>query len=857
MSYKWNHNFPKIAREAGFVIRDLSIGHCIDWRYIASLDPHLISSEKDYEKLDDFIPHIAQVSIGTLLTNRILDPAIGKYFILAQFSIQYLLFCKQFLDETVVEIRNTAQDAQKEHSRLEKICRRKNEELIVLNRKLQKAESLQAQTTVFPCSKCTKNFISSELLNAHVVRKHQDHFVMTNSTASIGGSELPAQTRKLSETDANLINTIKLELEVKQLKERLNAAEKDLMEQRNRDHRCHQCYNGQNIQPKSKKPPIEEVIFHSIAIQSNLEDVKDINEKEVQTSAKPETPPPNRLSPIPVRLTPSPNRRKRSPLLSSPSPQPDLVSKDEVEAIVREQFESWKAIERDKFNREIEQVRQNLAATIQELEKRESSAEAVVPPVAQAPVVTDRESENIWKLRYHELEQMYENSQRQVKETVESIESVYEEKFKQFERKLAQQEAVAKRERDQTAQAVERILIENKTSQNVGHSTTKNVEPIRKTPIVQIQPDHDDSDEGSHVESQRESSPSEHSESDDEIRALEKTKAKYLVTEAKDKLPKVEKLPISEVSIEKPVILPKQQILNTFKSRLKSLGIDSKTKSLPKEEFNAAAEALAGRRDANRKKNRNFFLTRNQILAKVDRIAKTKMGESVKNKPDQKRTTENAPIIKSKDSAALQPVPKLRTTFQVTEQKSPIEILPSKTKISTAPKPRQTTTNIFKTKSAASFQELRETNDDIITVQAEINPKAEILERSANVPRKASPQPTRTDYENHLDRLLETPVKRITPPPDIIEVATSDDQKRNDSDLSDILDTVPLKPKPIPKKRVLFDLDRGAGSNADQLGNKSSAIKEVTPILSTPTEAHSLRADEESDWNISSFDEDK
>lgn len=227
--------------------------------------------------MDEFIPHISEVPIGTVLNNRILDPAIGKYFILAQFSIQYLLFCKQFLDETVVEIRNTAQDLQKENNRLEKIFRRKNEEIVSLHRKLQRAENANAQQVVYPCSKCTKNFISLELLNAHMARKHLEKMV-----GSAG--------RKHSETDSNLINTIKLELEVKQLKERLNAAEKDLMDQRSRDHRCHECSDERMKDRERKSKPVE---GRSVGIQSNLEDAKDVNEKEVQTSirSKSETPP--------------------------------------------------------------------------------------------------------------------------------------------------------------------------------------------------------------------------------------------------------------------------------------------------------------------------------------------------------------------------------------------------------------------------------------------------------------------------------------------------------------------------------------------------------------------------------------
>ncbi|KAL1375481.1 hypothetical protein pipiens_004660 [Culex pipiens pipiens] len=752
MSHKWNHNFPKIAREAGFAIRELSVGHCIDWRFIASIDPYSIVSERDYEKLDEFIPHISEVPIGSVLNNRILDPAIGKYFVLAQFSVQYLLFCKQFLDETVMEIRNTAQDVQKENARLEKICRKKNDELMTLHRRLQRAENVQSQQhAVYPCSKCTKNFISSELLHSHMVRKHGvSHEPEPSVTAG----------RKLSETDSNLINTIKLELEVKQLKERLNVAEKDLMDQRNRDHRCHGCEKDRpkerELPEQIKQVPIE---LKSIAIQSNLEDFKDVNEKEVQTSIRsktPETPP--RLSPI-QRLTPSP-----VPL--------DYISKADLEAIVRdqkEQFEAWKTLEREKFNGEIEQRH-----------------------------VHYEEDDRIWKQRYHELERMYENSQRQVRETVQNVEAVYEDKFKQLERRMERKEAAVEIRRE------ERIVLA----------------PPEQEHQVESEIDEAIEEHGSASEE------AVQTESDDEIRALEAAKARFLA--------KIAVEPPPEVSHEVPqkperkLISPKKQIMNTFKTRLKSLGIDPKAKSLPKDDLNSAAEAMAERRDVNRKKNRGFFITRNQLLAKVDQIAKGKIGESSKH-PSK---SEDLPVIKKKESAP-QPVPKFRSSLQ-----TPSEILPDR------PNTLKTTTsnaNLFKIKSVGpnsnflSVPEVKHANnnDEILTVQAEINALPPSL--------RTSPRASFSDYERHLERLLDTPIKQVGTPPDLITV-----ESRKEADQSDSSDL--MAAKPVPRKRVLFNLDKQSSGAPDALP--------IGPTLSS-TVIHVSKADEESDWNISSFEDEK
>ena len=46
MTYKWNHNFPRIAREAGFKIketREIGSGQSIDWRVIGEEKLKLIA----------------------------------------------------------------------------------------------------------------------------------------------------------------------------------------------------------------------------------------------------------------------------------------------------------------------------------------------------------------------------------------------------------------------------------------------------------------------------------------------------------------------------------------------------------------------------------------------------------------------------------------------------------------------------------------------------------------------------------------------------------------------------------------------------------------------------------------------
>lgn len=167
-----------------------------------------------------------EAPIGTLVHNRILDPNIRKYLQLTQLGLQYLLFCKKFLDKTVAGLRSAIDDASKDNSKLGRLLKKKNEEIIALQNRIHDRDR-KHETTSYQCFKCTKNFHTYKQVAEHM----QQHFENDHETA-----KKPPVTPV---TDNSLINAIKLELEVKQLKERLNLAEKELQDQRHsRDSRA-------------------------------------------------------------------------------------------------------------------------------------------------------------------------------------------------------------------------------------------------------------------------------------------------------------------------------------------------------------------------------------------------------------------------------------------------------------------------------------------------------------------------------------------------------------------------------------------------------------------------------------------
>ena len=263
--------------------------------------------------------------------------------------------------------------------KLEEILESRDEEILLLQKKLQKQEILHRK--VYPCTRCTKNFISSELLSVHMLRKHKHN----------------EESKSIVDKDSNLINTIKLELEIKQLKERLNNSEKELMDNRKIVlQECQKCIENSLKQ------------FLHVGIQSNFE-VKEKDEKEK-----------------------------------------DYIEKRDLQGILGsqlKQFEEWKIAEEKKYSSEILDLRTKLDKTIELLKHKEESTvipEPVTPMnIAEKCVGTNRqiliekmtqvapepEPENHWKLRYQELEE----NQRKISSSVIHIEKMYSEQIRKIE----------------------------------------------------------------------------------------------------------------------------------------------------------------------------------------------------------------------------------------------------------------------------------------------------------------------------------------------------------------------------------------------------------------------------------------
>lgn len=160
--------------------------------------------EKDVSTIERFIPFVTQFGGLEGEQVKILDPSFVKVFRISQLAVEYLLFCKKYLDNTVILLKKELSNTAEESKELKTALHDLKSEANYLRKKLKDAESPREVAT-FRCEQCGKAFATEDYLAAHTKRRHD----LSSSSASAYQDE-----------------TNKLQLEIKELKERLNTTEK-------------------------------------------------------------------------------------------------------------------------------------------------------------------------------------------------------------------------------------------------------------------------------------------------------------------------------------------------------------------------------------------------------------------------------------------------------------------------------------------------------------------------------------------------------------------------------------------------------------------------------------------------------
>ncbi|XP_070149241.1 cilium assembly protein DZIP1 isoform X1 [Polyergus mexicanus] len=215
----WCHDFPKLARESGFYFNMHGSRVRVDWNRISAIDIDRLICERDFSTIDENINNVIDYSLESEYDVKILDSNFVKLFRLAQLSVEYLLYCKQYLDHSVIILKDELRQKIEQNVNMKKEIATLEDTIKSLRDKSKEKRKLIEATVgeisngeIFKCPHCPKTFVRAIFVNAHIARKHS-----YMSDMSVATSPMHEHYR---------VETEKLHNEIKTLKERLNQTER-------------------------------------------------------------------------------------------------------------------------------------------------------------------------------------------------------------------------------------------------------------------------------------------------------------------------------------------------------------------------------------------------------------------------------------------------------------------------------------------------------------------------------------------------------------------------------------------------------------------------------------------------------
>ncbi|XP_037808405.1 zinc finger protein DZIP1L isoform X2 [Lucilia sericata] len=616
MSFNYTYNYPQVARDSGFKLRNYKDGP-LDWRLIGSLEVERILKDQSLEQIDAVLSHLSEAPLGSILDSNILDSGIVKYFILSQFSVQYLLFCRKFLEETVADLRESHGTSQMELVSVKRSLAEANNEVLQLHKKITQIEAIHE--VIYPCHLCTKNFVSNDALNLHISRKHSGIFTKTERK-----SEAPQSLLKDRENDLTLINTIKLELEIKHLKERLSNAEREIKE-KNTEPRL---TNGSPL-PTETLEKSEQISVHSIGIQSNLSEIKEKDDNSDDDMSS-----------------------------SSQSRQQMCMLQEKLQ-----EFEKWKEeqkIQNSKFLTEVNNKLQELGSAL-ELTKNqmehELDSDKQNPPssVKDLEILLSKKLEDISKASTAKLEAVVNKLEMSYKDKLDQLErelikiheqSIVQKHFKSNDNQIKRdKDDTSNKSKEDTFQIVElndetpnkkevfeiglkeeveklHIFTQEKNAVNETSISESNHTFVKHSKYTEKKVDNHNKSMSSGI-SDDESTDISDSLSDEEHKEIKNNSNKIntkktLVTSKK----------VANTRQQPPKVVTKKEATKLTNQRLLTLGVNMRTKSLPSTLKKRISTELNENRNKLKQEHPHFYATRNKIKKFVDKLCSTKMPEN-------------------------------------------------------------------------------------------------------------------------------------------------------------------------------------------------------------------------------------
>ncbi|XP_011505705.1 PREDICTED: zinc finger protein DZIP1L [Ceratosolen solmsi marchali] len=221
----WCHDFPKLARESGFYFNMHATRVRVDWNRISSIDIDRVIRERDFQIVDENVNNVIDYYLESEYDVKILDPNFVKLFRLAQLAVEYLLYCKQYLDQSVVILKEELKYKIEENIKMkEEVMKLQNSIRDIKEKLKEKNKCIETKSDIrgeiHKCPYCPKTFISASFANAHLIRRHSNISEALSSSSPVN-DEYRAETEKLHN-------------EIKTLKERLNQTERVIRNESNK-----------------------------------------------------------------------------------------------------------------------------------------------------------------------------------------------------------------------------------------------------------------------------------------------------------------------------------------------------------------------------------------------------------------------------------------------------------------------------------------------------------------------------------------------------------------------------------------------------------------------------------------------
>lgn len=311
----------------------------------------------------------------------------------------------------------SVEETSRDSSKLAKILKKKNEEISQLQDKLRAMENVQAKV-IYSCNKCLRKFTKAEALDDHLRVEHMSE-----------------ESRSTPPVDNNLINAIKLELEVKQLKERLNLAEKELQNQR--------------LKPQPERLENQRCISHTV--DKSIE-THQFHDASVQTDSECDYTEPMTKS---IKENVPEIKEQASPSFSPPTvidvPESNYLQR--LDDALQEQMkliETWRQNDRNMYREEINGLQKSLKEVLSSMEVakqkpievRPSENVTMVQPrtVKKQQKVHEQDSKEIspspWEEKFHKLEKLFIEKQDEMQKNLQSLNTAYNEKLCTLEQQL-------------------------------------------------------------------------------------------------------------------------------------------------------------------------------------------------------------------------------------------------------------------------------------------------------------------------------------------------------------------------------------------------------------------------------------